>query len=165
MVTVGIHPPDGYNALFVDIEDWLRDLEDYFLAKFGEINDLRKIAILRRVFGESNPILKEIISRLTAAQQVVYADVRVAVIQHFARIRSPIVERHNFHSMRQQVDEPIDSFVSRLREQASKCNFVYTIQHTVTINNAEHRVEAVKDTTDEMVRDAIVVGMVGGTAV
>ena len=49
--SVGLHPPDGQNALFVDIEDWLRDLEDYFLAKFGDINDLRKISILGKVFG------------------------------------------------------------------------------------------------------------------
>ena len=49
--------------------------------------------------------------------------------------------------MIQQVDESIDSFLSRLRAQAAKCKFVYTVG------------EVIKDVSDELIRDRIVVGV------
>ena len=120
----GINSPPWYETS-VEIEEWMQDLEDFVVGKFGTIDDPRKLAILRRVFGDTHiGTLKEIISRLPAEERVRYQPVKTALIGHFARIRSSIVERHQFHIMKQQLDEPIDSFVSRLHEQVAKCNFL-----------------------------------------
>ena len=149
----------------IDIREWLADLEDYFLAKFdANLADERKLAFLRQAFGKAHRgTVKEVISRLTAAQQTNYDAVKNAVIARFEKKSSVIVERHQFHQMYQQNGESIDSFVSRLREQAAKCNFVYTFEYTTstaTDAGVQNTVNtAVKDISDEMIRDRVVVAV------
>ena len=61
--------------------------------------------------------------------------------------------------MLQQSDESIDSFVSRLRGQAIKCNFVYTVEYTVGTGDDITTNSVKKDISDEMIRDRIVVAI------
>ena len=96
-VVSGVGCPPPYEDT-VDVEEWLADLEDYFLGKYGDLTDARKLAILRRVVGESHiGTVKELISRLTPAEREVYATVKAAIINHFGKSRSVIVERHQLH--------------------------------------------------------------------
>ena len=94
----------------IDIREWLADLEDYFLAKFDAgLADERKLAFLRQAFGKAHRgTVKEVISRLTAAQQTNYDAVKNAVIARFEKKSSVIVERHQMH---QQNGEYIDLLV------------------------------------------------------
>ena len=155
----GVGCPPPYNDQ-TDINEWIEDLEDYFLGKFGSIDDQRKLAILRRVFGETHLCtVKELISRMPSEERVNYDQVKAVISKHFGKSRSVIVERHNFHCMRQQVDESIECFVSRLREQATKCKFVYEVTYQVGTGEAATEEKAVKDISEEMIRDCIVVGM------
>ena len=159
MVSGGLSYPPPYSDS-IDVNDWISDLEDYFLGKFGTIEDNRKLAILRLVFGDTHiSTVKELIGRLPEQDRVRYESVKTAIINHFGKKRSFIVERHQFHCMKQQLDESIDSFVSRLREQAAKCDFKYEVTYTVGTGDAAREQTAVKDITDQMIRDRIVVGM------
>ena len=71
----------------MDVSDWLADLEDYFLGNFGpNLEDTRKLAILRQVFGKTHlGTVKELISRLTADDRVKYDAVKTAIITHFGK--------------------------------------------------------------------------------
>ena len=68
----GINPPPPFNDV-TDIEEWMADLEDYFIGKFSTIDDQNKLAILRRVFGEIHICtVKELISRMTLEERGQY---------------------------------------------------------------------------------------------
>ena len=82
-----------------------------------------------------------------------------AIIGHFGKKATEIVERHQFHRMFQQNDESIDSFVSKLRGQAAKCNFVYTVNYSTGESDAQVVNSATKDISDEMIIYRIVVSI------
>ena len=95
----GVCSPPPYNDQ-TDIDEWIADLEDYFLGKFGSIDDQRKLAILRRVFGETHLCtVKELISRMPSEERAKYDQVKAVISKHFGRYRCVIVERHHFHCM------------------------------------------------------------------
>ena len=138
-----------------DIEIWLSDLDDCFLAcRTTEPADRNKIATLRRAIGEDHvQTVRELQSQLPEGQREAYADVRKAVLEHFSKKTSIILERHIFNTMHQEDGELIDSYVARLRIQAAKCKYRVPsiVANDVTVTY--------KDLTEDFIRDRIVVGI------
>ena len=73
------------------------DIEDAILAKYGVVNDERKLAILRNMIGVTNlPIIKQLQKNLPAAERIVYVNLRKADIEHFRPRCNIIVQRNTF---------------------------------------------------------------------
>ena len=87
MVSVGVSPLPNSFKTGEDINDWVDNLDDYFLACFkDEPADKNKIASLRRAIGtEHVKTVKELQSRLTDDDQKSYDHVKKAVIEHFQK--------------------------------------------------------------------------------
>ena len=147
-----------------DIENWLEKLEDAILAKNGEVPDARKLATLRNSIGpRSLPIIKQLQKNLPEADRNVYAQVKIAVINHFRPRSNIIVQRNTFNNMYQDEGEKIDHFVQRLRIQSSKCEFKVPSQPAVEAGpeGVPPAVQEIlyKDITDDLIRDRVVVGL------
>ena len=133
------------------IDHWLEELENFMLAEYGQIDNVRKKAVLLTAIGKDNLVA---INNFAAVEKDTYVHLLVKLKNYYAPQENETVERHAFYSMTQEEDETIEDFLNRLKEQALKCNF------RVLCQPAHDNVEAVyHDQTNEFLRDRIVVGI------
>ena len=139
-----------------DILEWIENLDDYFLACFvTEPADKNKIASLRRAIGSEHvKTVKELQAELPEDDRQKYAELRKAVVKHYEKKTSVIIERHTFNTITQEEGELIDAFVNRLKIQATKCQFKVASVNSPTVTY--------RDLTDEFIRDRVVVGLHDG---
>ena len=140
-------------------EKWIIEFDDFVLANFGEIvSAKRKKAILMQLLGHEP---KKFVESLAKEVQSEYVALVKELETRFDNKANETIERHIFNTMQQEVNESIDSFVIRLREQAKKCNYeVPSEKKTIKIGDAEHEIDVTYvDITDSLIRDRIVVGV------
>ena len=137
---------------------WLDELENYILAAAGVIDEPRKKAILLSIIG---PTAKKVIANFSPTEKSSYTSIVDALKGHYTEHQNDVVERHVFNTLAQHEGETIDTFVTRLRTQAAKCNYkVQSVTRTLTVNEVEHPVNVeFTDLTDDLIRDRIVVGI------
>ena len=160
MAALQISPLEPYNPS-QPFEKWLEDLDEYILASLGEnISDVRKRAILGSTIGLET---KKVINNFAPDQKDTFAHLVTALKNHYNTQTNDVIERHVFNTMTQNQNENIDGFVTRLRTQASKCNYkVPSVTRTVVVPGVENPVDVnveFKDLTDDLIRDRIVVGL------
>jgi hypothetical protein len=129
-------PDNDLSSLPQKWEEWLDGLET-LISAMAITDHERKWSILKYYGGEKIRKLKK---QLTYDKTTVYgadpaadppirgeADhfrhLKEAFTAHFAPIFNRKHARFRFHSICQEEDESIDAFVSRLRDQASRCGF------------------------------------------
>ena len=140
-------------------EKWIIEFDDFVLANFGEdVSAKRKKAILMQLLGHEP---KKFVESLAKEVQSEYVALVKELETRFDNKANETIERHIFNTMQQEVNESIDSFVIRLREQAKKCNYeVPSEKKTIKIGDAEHEIDVTYvDITDSLIRDRIVVGV------
>jgi len=140
-----------------DIEKWISNVENAIIAVIGEgVSENRKIAMLVTFIGDEG---KTVIENMTEAEKDTYTHLKEALKQHYADAINITVERHRFHMFRQDEGEPIDQFITRLKTQAAKCNFV--VSHKFTAGTQENPVqrEVITDISDQFIRDRLVCGI------
>ena len=137
------------------IDEYIERLEFFMLAQFGEIDAIRKKAILMTAIGE---YATSTINNFTVEEKQSYNTLKAKLIDYFTPRVTDTVERHAFFNIIQELDEPIDDFVNRLRTQAIRCNFKVNVLCKAATQTAA-AVHHVHDITDEFVRDRIVVGL------
>ena len=144
-----------------DIREWLQDVDNAILAAHGEhVPDARKRAIISTCIGQDG---KKVINNLPANLKDTYEHLHNGLTQHYERIRNVTVERHKFNLLRQEQEEPIELYVTKLQTQAAKCHF--TVQHTHAYQieqggrqvDQQHVVET--DISDQFIRDRLVCGI------
>ncbi|KAI8114701.1 hypothetical protein CVS40_12951 [Lucilia cuprina] len=118
-------------------EIFLRDFDDYLIAKNTKLSDSIKLAILRNQIGAEG---KEIIRTLDISVEDSnnYAKVIKALSDYFTSMTNILYEEFVFYNRNQKPNEPIDDFVRDLKELSSSCEF---------------------GNVSEMVRDRIVLGI------
>jgi hypothetical protein len=139
---------------------WVQDFEDFVLANFGDnIPQNRKRAILMQLIG---PEAKKYAESLDPDTRGDYNRVLGALKDKFHHQANETIERHIFNTMIQGDNEPIDSFILRLKEQSQKCNYkVPSEAQTVRVAEADHEIERTYvDISDSLIRDRVVVGVV-----
>ncbi|RXN31866.1 Retrovirus-related Pol poly from transposon [Labeo rohita] len=116
------------------------EFEDYELAT-GLIEKPEEVraAALRRLMGNECRHIYSHNIVLTEAQAKNPKAILDALGAYFKPAKNVIYERYMFGCCKQEVDEPIDSFLTRLRERASTCDY--------------------KELKDEMIRDRLVLGI------
>ena len=108
-------------------EDWLHSLETMLLA-MAITDHARKWALLLHYAGRK---VQTVEKQLTYDKSEAYdpggADhfrrLKEALNNHFAPAENIAYATHIFHSLKQDEGEPIDSYATRLREQAKRCKF------------------------------------------
>ncbi|KAL5264194.1 hypothetical protein ACHWQZ_G005321 [Mnemiopsis leidyi] len=161
MVSVGelVKP---YSHSQMEITTWLDDFDNAIIALYGEgITDVRKIACISSFIGDEG---KTVVNNFSANQKDTYAHLRQALMDHYQQSVNITVERHKFHTMCQDNGEMIESFVTRLRTQASKCNFVIEHEHTCMDTTQDpprqqHVVNLSLNISDQFIRDRLVCGV------
>ena len=136
------------------IADWLDDLDNFLLASYGVIDGNRKKAALLSSIGAEG---KAVIKNLPADQTDTYEHLVLALKNHYKPETSEIVERNIFFSMFSEINEPVESFITRLRTQANKCNF-RIICRAATDNDPA----VFHDLSEMFIRDRLVVGWTDG---
>lgn len=105
-------------------DNFRAEFEDYSLAlglndKPAEV----QAATLRRVMGsECRHIYKHNLS-ITAEQEKDAEAILDALEEYFKPARNVIFERYVFGNCKQDESEPIDAFITRLREKAASCEY------------------------------------------
>ena len=144
-----------------DIREWLQDIDNAILAAYGEnVPDARKRAIISTCIGQEG---KNVINNLPANLKDTYEHLHNGLTQHYERIRNVTVERHKFNLLRQEQEEPIELYVTKLQTQAAKCHS--TVQHTHVYQieqggqqvDQQHVVET--DIAEQFIRDRLVCGI------
>uniref|UniRef100_A0AAV2KDB0 ribonuclease H n=1 Tax=Knipowitschia caucasica TaxID=637954 RepID=A0AAV2KDB0_KNICA len=121
-------PPPEEMKLTGDIasnwDNFRTEFEDYSLAsELADKDEKVQAATLRRVMGsECRHVYKHNLT-LTAEQQEDVKAILDALENYFKPKRNVIFERYVFGNCRQDDSEPIDSFVTRLREKAASCDY------------------------------------------
>lgn len=121
-------PPPEEMKLTGDIptnwDNFRTEFEDYSLASGLTSKDKKvQAATLRRVMGsECRHVYKHNLT-LTAEQCEDVIAILDALENYFKPKRNVIFERYVFGCCKQEEGEPIDSFVTRLREKAASCEF------------------------------------------
>ena len=132
------------------IEDWIDELENYLLARHGDVNnDRKKAAVITYIGNEGRAVIRN----LAQDKKDTYPHLVDALKEHFQPGTNAIVERNTFFNMYSEEDELVEAFLTRLRTQAAKCDF--RIQCRPATNN---EAATYHDLTDIFLRDRLVVG-------
>lgn len=116
------------------------EFEDYVLAAgLNEKSEEVQAAALRRLMGNECRHIYMHNVVLSEAQKKDPTAVLDALEEYFKPAKNVIYERYKFGSCKQGNDEPIDTFLTRLREAASSCDY--------------------RGLKDEMIRDRLVLGI------
>ncbi len=121
-------------------DNFRAEFEDYELAT-GLIEKPKEVraAALRRLMGNE---CRHIYSHNIVLSEEQTKDPKAildALEDYFKPAKNVIYERYMIGCCKQEVDEPIDSFITRLRERASTCEY--------------------RELKDEMIRDRLVLGI------
>lgn len=116
------------------------EFDDFLLATgLSEKSKLIQAASLRRLMGSECRYVYTHSLTLTEDQQKDPAAILGALGDYFKPAKNVIYERYMFGCYKQETDEPIDCFLTRLKERASSCEY-----------------RALKD---ELIRDRLVLGV------
>ena len=132
------------------IEDWIDELENYLLARHGDVNnDRKKAAVITYIGNEGRAVIRN----LAQNKKDTYPHLVDALKEHFQPGTNAIVERNTFFNMYSEEDELVEAFLTRLRTQAAKCDFRIQCRPATNNDAAVHH-----DLTDIFLRDRLVVG-------
>ena len=109
-----------FDAHSSTIDEYIEELEDHLNAHHGQCAEDRKLSALKMAIGEEG---KKVIRTFTAEQRNTYVNLKAALREHFRCKHLTFVERNTFYGMYMEEGENIDSYATRLRTQAAKCNF------------------------------------------
>lgn len=143
-------PP--YKTGSSDITEWIERLGDYILACHGDAcNDARKLAILKTVIGEE---AISAIKNFSADEKDTYDHLTTKLTEHYRPAINHSTYRHSFYSVYQDEGEPVEDFVNRVMDLASKCGFRFMCTPATDNTAAVYH-----DMTSEFVRDRLIVGL------
>lgn len=116
--------PTPFNAdaseLYSEWKQWVSAFRIYLIASgLSKKEDDVQRAILLHCLG---PAVQCIFNTLPGEHESL-AEVKTALDGHFAPKQNVIPERYKFWSRGQRVDEPIDIYLTSLRELTKSCNF------------------------------------------
>ncbi|KAK7933832.1 hypothetical protein WMY93_004728 [Mugilogobius chulae] len=126
-MATSIPPPEDMKLtgdVATNWDNFRTEFEDYSLASgLAEKDKKVQAATLRRVMGsECRHVYKHNLT-LSAEQQEDVKAILDALESYFKPKRNVIFERFVFGNCKQDESEPIDSFVTRLREKAASCEY------------------------------------------
>ena len=106
-------------SLGIQWKKWVLRLENLFVAL--DIKDKARQKALLLHYGGAN--LSDIYYTLASEEDKEYLQVKAKLDAHFEPKVNVTFETYNFRQLAQEQDEPIDKFVTRLRETADRCDF------------------------------------------
>ena len=138
-----MRPPASLDLSNVDFSllvTWFEAFEDYYSLFSSKADGDEKYKLLLTVAGLATRTLVRGIS----PKPTTYDDLKQAILDHVQPIKSVCTERHKFLSSRQMTNESVNDFMSRLKNQASLCEFDCAKVDTVT---------------NQLVRDQLIIGV------
>ena len=139
----GLRPPASLDLSNVDyplLITWFEAFEDYCSLYSSTPDDDEKCKLLLTVAGlPTRTLLRGMDPKSTT-----YPKIKQAILDHVQPVKSVCTERHKFLSSRQMTNESVNDFVSRLKNQASLCEFDSTKVNTVS---------------NQLVRDQLIIGV------
>ena len=123
--------PDFSSDVGADFQLWLEDVSDY-LSICGVTDQAKKKTLFLNLAGLA---IRKVVKGLVIPTPVTNADrspgdsyqaLTEAVLAHFWPSVNTTSARHKFRQLKQLPDEPVSSFVGRLREKVELCNFAST---------------------------------------
>ena len=116
--------PTPFNAdasdLFSEWKHWVSAFEIYSIASgLSRKEDNVQRATLLHCLG---PAVQRIFNTLPGEHES-FAEVKTALDGYFAPKRNVVAEQYKFRSRGQRADEPIDTYLTSLRELAKSCDF------------------------------------------
>jgi len=116
--------PTPFNAdasdLYSEWKHWVSAFEIYSIASgLSKKEDDVQRATLLHCLG---PAVQRIFNTLPGEHKS-FEEVKTALDGYFAQKRKVVAERYKFRSRGQRADEPIDTYLTSLRELAKSCDF------------------------------------------
>lgn len=135
---------------FAEVEnDWQKFKQkfEFFLmaARKSQETDEMKIALLMNILGDEGIKLYNTISSEESKKS--YAEVIKVFEKHCVPHKNVCVEAFKFHNMNQHEGQSIESFITEIKNQAFKCDFVCTKE------------ECKAEYVDRMIKEKIVLGV------
>ncbi len=141
------------------IDKWVERLENFMMAEYGTIQSNRKKAVLLTAIGDEALIA---IENFSTEEKSTYETLKEKILDYFKEKKNDIVERHRFHTLKQDDDENFEDYLNRLMAQAAKCNFRILCKPETpptTVGGNDGAAAEYHDVTNEFLRDRIVVGL------
>ena len=128
-----------------EIEEWIDKLDNFILAMHGtDCAPERKLAILKTVIGDEATLA---IRNFQAGEKDTYDHLVTKLIAYYKPVLQTSTYRHEFYSKYQEDQEPVEDFINRLLDLASKCSFRVLCKPQEGTNAAVYH-----DLTSEFVR-------------
>ncbi|KAJ8046478.1 hypothetical protein HOLleu_05158 [Holothuria leucospilota] len=117
-------------------KQWYRQFQNYVVAAAFDFPAERKRAILLHCLGAEGQRIFHTLPVVSSTETDTYEQAVRTLETHFKPTVNVVAERYRFRQRAQLPGEPVDSYISSLRELASTCEF--------------------RDFADEMIRDQLV---------
>ena len=106
--------------LYTEWKHWMSAFEIYSIASglAAKADNVQRATLLHCL----GPAVQRIFNTLPGEHEK-YDDVKAALNGYFAPKRNVVAERYKFRSRAQRTDEPIDAYLTSLRELAKSCDF------------------------------------------
>ena len=132
---------------------------DNFLIALDVTEDSRQKALL--LFYAGTDVHTIYNTLVNPSDEVDYAIAKTKLASYFATSKNETFEVYNFRSLQQLENEPIDTYITRLREAGSRCGFTdpdKEIKHQVVFSCASKKIrrKALSDdpTLDNLIKFA-----------
>ena len=124
MERIGLSTPQPFNIdaadLYCEWQHWVSSFDIYSVA--SELSD-KDDKVQRATFLHCLGPAVQRIFRTLPGEHKKLEDAKLALQNYFAPKRNVVSERYKFRSREQRPDEPIDSYLTALRELAKSCEF------------------------------------------
>lgn len=125
-------------SLRAEWEKWLRSFELYLAAEEISNAEKKKIKLLHLGGSQLQEVAYNIPNAVVSSNSETNDDVFAVLVQKLSEYFSPkqnsTFERHVFRSLKPGVNENFNTFLLRLRQQASKCSFGNSLEEAISIN-------------------------------
>ena len=151
-MTSGVYAIPPFRTTTDEIEDWIEKMKNFILAMHGsECAADRKLAILKTVIGDEATLA---IRNFQAGEKDTFEHLVTKLIAYYKPALQTSTYRHEFYNQYQEEQEPVEDFINRLLDLASKCGFRILCKAAEGANLAVYH-----DLTNEFVRDRLMVGL------
>ena len=148
----GVYAIPPFRTTTDEIEDWIEKLKNFILAMHGsQCGEDRKLAILKTVIGDEAALA---IRNFQAGEKDTFEHLVAKLIAYYKPALQTSTYRHEFYNQYQEEQEPVEDFINRLLDLASKCGFRILCKPAEGTNLAVYH-----DLTNEFVRDRLMVGL------
>ena len=117
-MTSGVYAIPPFRTTTDEIEDWIEKMKNFILAMHGsECAADRKLAILKTVIGDEATLA---IRNFQAREKDTFEHLVTKLIAYYKPALQTSTYRHEFYNQYQEEQEPVEDFINRLLDLASK---------------------------------------------